>query len=431
MLSWNRVLPEARRINELNKNLDAADIISASYQSLYKKQGVEKAVDFLKSDKDGLLLDYVKAGMKPKEGYVPLNKHNLAIIDKRLLPTDGELLYVPKNFQHMLMGNEAVGFTEAKSFQNAFMNVLKDATEHFKHSVVIASARAYLVNYVGAYTAALRAGMKHSEIMASFREVDKYYKAMRSDINEFYKKATTGKSTADVEARLKANPLYQMKDNGLSMTMVHDYMSHTGNRSISHDLAETGLQKLYKFFGVDNKHPLKYKDILGLEDGTKGGEIASLIAARFDAYGKYTLAKKAIKDGKSVEQAVAEANSIFGDSNLIVPRIVQLMDNMVALPFMTWMFKVFSGNVKAMKENFTQSLGIYLMFKSLSALTGYNLNSGDSNQIPLSPIQAIDRYDVSRQIGNINPAHPMPYMEQGARLFEEGNPLSVLFSKNQ
>jgi hypothetical protein len=421
-ISYHKVLSERRRIDDLNKNMDAADILGASFQSTFKKDGVQKMISFIKSDTTESLLS-----TKPKDGYVPLSKHEIKLLPQELRDKQ---LFVPKQYKHMLIGNEAVGFTEKASLQNAFMNVMKDATSHFKHSVIIASARAYLVNYVGAITACLRQGMSIREIASAFKESNALYRSMRSDLKQYYKLLSRGEDTSVVEARLNNNLMFKMRQEGLSLTMVHDYLAHNGNRSVTHDFAEAALQKMFKAFGKDVQHPLALKDKLGLEDGTYGGEIASLIMGRIDAMGKFAIAKDLIKKGKPIDEAVNEANSIFGNSNKITPRIVQFADQMMFVPFGTWMYRVFAGNMKANKENMAQTLAIYTMFKYLSAKIGYNLNSGDSTQIPKNPVNAASRYSFGNQVGVLNAFHPLPYMEQFKKLYDTGNPMDVLFSRN-
>jgi hypothetical protein len=273
--------------------------------------------------------------------------------------------------------------------------------------------------------------MSIREIASAFKESNALYRSMRSDLKQYYKLLSRGEDTSAVEAKLNNNLMFKMRQEGLSLTMVHDYLAHSGNRSVTHDFAEAGIQKMFKAFGKDVHHPLGLKDKLGLEDGTYGGEIASLIMGRIDAMGRFAIAKDLIKKGKPMDEAVNDANSIFGNSNKITPRMVQFADQMMFVPFGTWMYRVFAGNMKANKENMAQALGTYTMFKYLSAKIGYNLSSGDSTQIPMNPANAASRYSFGNQVGVLNAFHPLPYMEQVKKLYDTGNPMDVLFSRNK
>lgn len=429
-LSYHKVLNEERRATELNKNYDAADILASTYQSILKKHGVNDLVKYIKEETGDTFISY-----KPKEGFVRMPQSEAVLLPKELRGEfkDGKYeIYLPKDLKHQLIGNQAIGYTERASLLNGFHRFMNDASSHFKHNVIITSFRSYFVNELGGWTAALRQGMSIGEIRGYLKELSGQTKQMRQLQNQYFQALTSGKDVTKIEAKLRSIPLVQMRDEGLSLTMIHDYMAHSGNRSVSHDLAETGLEKLYKFLGKEKQHPLATKDVLQLEDGTYGGEVASLIMSNIDARWRYVITKGLMdKKGHSMTEAVNLANSIFGNANKITPRIVQYADNMLIMPFGSWMFRVLAGNIKANKDNMAQALGIYTTMKALSAGTGYNLNSGDSTQIPLSGVNSAKRMGFDNIFNAANPFHEPLYVNQLLKAGSSRNPLDAILTPNR
>lgn len=429
-LSYHKVLNEERRATELNKNYDAADILASTYQSILKKHGVNDLVKYIKEETGDTFISY-----KPKDGFVRMPQSEAVLLPKELRGQfkDGKYeIYLPKDLKHQLIGNQAIGYTEKASLLNGFHRFMADASSHFKHNVIITSFRSYFVNELGGWTAALRQGMSIGEIRGYLKELEGQTKQMRQVQNQYFHALTSGKDVTKLEAKLRSIPLVKMRDEGLSLTMIHDYMAHSGNRSVSHDLAETGLEKLYKFLGKEKQHPLATKDVLQLEDGTYGGEVASLIMSNIDARWRYVITKGLMdKKGHSMTEAVNLANSIFGNANKITPRIVQYADNMLIMPFGSWIFRVLAGNIKANKDNMAQALGIYTTMKALSAGTGYNLNSGDSTQIPLSGVNSAKRMGFDNIFNAANPFHEPLYASQLIKAGSSQNPLDAILTPNR
>jgi len=428
------VLSEADRVNLLRKNFDAADIISSSYQSLYKKLGNRKLVEYLKSNEGKEILKYVKqptdgSAVVVPTGWSKLSDREIALLDRGIRPGKGQELLVPSDFKHMLIGNEAFGFTERASMQNLLHTVLRDATSHFKHQVIIANPAAYMVSFVSSITAAMREGVPFKQIIADFKEARKLYTELRKDVGELHIRQSKGLDTKAIEKKLDSNLLWKMMENGSGMTMIHDFRSFLGERSFSHSFVNDKLKILYNKMGQQKENPLWFKDLIGLEDGTRGGEIASKAMAQIDVMGRYTIVKDQLAKGKTIRQATEYADSLFGNSNKILPRVLQFVDSVPIMPFAGWAFRVFDGNVKAVKENFVESLGIYLILKSMSAMTGYNMDRGDAVTVPLAPIDTVNRFDAGRNFEQLNPFHPMPYMGTAEKLLTESNPLGLFYNK--
>lgn len=413
---YNRVLDEERRATELNKNYDASDILADSFQSLYKKSGTDYISNWLKND--GKDIFHIGSKDKPiPDGFTKLSDKEISLLPKELR---GEVVAVPADLKHVMMGNAAMGATEKASLQNVLHNVMREAGQHFKHNVVIANFNAYITNYVGGVASCLREGMTPMEIHRTFKEGNRLYTSMRSDINRMLYAETVGNKALSkkILTRLNDNPLWLMRNEGMAFTMIHDYLSHSGNRSMSHDMAETLLDKIQDGLG---RRILDRKDAYNLEDGTKGGELASLGMSKIDVMSRYSIAMKHLeKNGKSITdkdaltEAVNYSNSIFGNSNKVVPRIVQYLDDMSIVPFGSWMFRVLAGNMKANKENMAQTLGIYVTMKTLGAGMGmHKISNGDPTTIPMNPAKAINRFGQTNLVTDVlNPFHPPQYQVQ-------------------
>jgi hypothetical protein len=180
-----------------------------------------------------------------------------------------------------------------------------------------------------------------------------------------------GQDTKVLQNELEKSLLYKMEQAGLAInklevagddaTLLGQIISDiSGNTKIGNWIGNTGF--------------ITQKSWLG-NKAFKGFSV-------IDTTGRYTVAKSAMDNGKTIEEAVAEANGLYSDMGQMAPAFIELMDKYPFIPFMKWASLTMPRLLKLTKNNPVKAFSLGIIVYGFQIDTQLDFSS-------VNPLEAI------------------------------------------
>lgn len=285
-----------------------------------------------------------------KEGYRLIKDNEVSAMPKVV----GDSLagrYVREDYDKRLFGRDEVRLYSGSSHIGKVADrLLKNAVEHFKLNVVLKNpnshVNAILVNQMLGTMSGVNPAKLLKYQVEAFKEMDKVDKLM----SKMAILKASGKDFSAVEKELNKSLLYKLEQAGLAVNKLE-----VGGKSGS--------------FGN------KVVDNLYLSQDSKVGKNIYKAFGVYDTQGRYTIAKNALDNGKTIEEAVAEANGLYSDMNQMAPAIIEIADKYGLIPFAKWFSLTAPRLMKLAKENPAKAIALGISMYGLQVETNTNLST--------------------------------------------------------
>ena len=346
---------------ELGRTNNFARIMSGTSGSIERKIAQTKLIDKVsKMDLSKIM------SPTPKEGFVKLPLDRLAQLPHKI---QGKSLFVHKGMYNQLLGKKKISVSENSSKTVKMMDkVARELAKRFARNVVLGNIPSIMNAIATNFTMGMMKGVSPSKTMKnSIESMDLSNSIVK--LNDRISKLERVGRNADklIEERSK-NLLFKMQEAGLATGQVE------------------GLKNNSSFFDTVAKDKTGGMGVIGdimsnatLSSKSKMGKGVEKIFSTTDTAGRYSTAKENLDSGMTMEEAVLEANGLFGDTGQIAPDMVQFFNSYpVGAQFMTWATQTTPTILNVAKNNPTKAIAITM---GLWALKSYSENITENNEV--------------------------------------------------
>lgn len=302
----------------------------------------------------------------PKEGF-----RELAEDEAAMLPIDLKevIKYVNQEYAERLMGREE--FRIYKGDRQTFKvadRVWMDLVKRFKQNVVLKNTashmNAIIVNQSLGATVGLSPVKNAKYAIEASKQMEANLKIMKK--LALAKAEGRQKEVKSLQSKLEQSELWKMEQMGLSTNLLEGVR---GNNALINDI----LSKATKGY-LD-----RATNIALANQGSVIGDIFAKSFSHIDTQGRYALTKHFMSKGKSMEQAVKEANGLFGDMDKMAPAMIEAIDKYGMIPFMKWFSLTTPMLMKIVKNNPLKAMAVSIAMLYLS--DALNWNNASQNPI--------------------------------------------------
>jgi hypothetical protein len=176
--------------------------------------------------------------------------------------------------------------------------------------------------------------------------------------------------------------LYRMERAGLSTNRVEGVVG--GDDLLSSILEDHVPSPIFKLART-----------LNLNQKTTAGRATLRWFSNIDTMGRYSIVQKLVDDGMHINDAVKEANGLYGDMDKMVPPVIEMLDKYGFAPFLKWFTLTSPKLLQLTKNNPKKAIAVGVTTYMLGSDTNTNLNT-------VNPIEAlIDFADNTLHFGTI------------------------------
>lgn len=365
---------------ELGQSDDLSQIMGEMVRSTSEKLKsvglTSKMLQDLHSDKSLLF------SKEAKDGFVPLTKEQQALIPYDLRE---DMRFINPNFIDKLIGRKEIRLfanTESSQAVKIADRLLNNFGTMFKQNVVLKNP----ASYMNAMLVNQTLGMAQKANPVKYA---KYQKDAMVDILEMNKllekvtqlKATGKKIPKALSTKLESNLLYQMERKGLSTNKVEGVLGDGDLLgSITEDKLGQTVNTFFRYFNLNQK--------------TVGGKASLKAFTAIDTIGRYAMTKHLHLDKNiPIEEAVREANNLFGNMDKMVSPLIEKLDKYGIVPFAKWFSLTSPQLLKLSKDNPVTALVLGITLYMIGQESDRNLSS-------VNPIEAmIDFSEDSLYLG--------------------------------
>lgn len=390
---------------EAGKTMDLAEVLSETHRSILTKVKERNVIDKVLQDivdDDSLLYSST-----PKDGMIKLSIEQL-----NKLPFDlrSEMKYVNSELSTKLLGrdevrlyssggnnlksiSEFVGkklnknheyiFKESEQVLKIADRLLSNLGTAFKQNVVLKNPTSYVNSMLVNQTIGLSAGLSPKQLYKYQSKCISDLKEMNMLLDKLTKQKLTGeKLDKAMVNRLQNNMLYRMERAGLSTNRVEGVVG--GDDLLSSILEDHVPSPIFKLART-----------LNLNQKTTAGRATLRWFSNIDTMGRYSIVQKLVDDGMHINDAVKEANGLYGDMDKMVPPVIEMLDKYGFAPFLKWFTLTSPKLLQLTKNNPKKAIAVGVTTYMLGSETNTNLNT-------VNPIEAlIDFTDNTLPFGTI------------------------------
>jgi hypothetical protein len=165
-------------------------------------------------------------------------------------------------------------------------------------------------------------------------------------------------------------------DDDLLMTMVKEKVAR----------GDTSVFKVLQYLNLDQRTPI--------------GKQTIRMFSMIDTAGRYAVVNHRLAEGKSMAEAVKEANGLFGDMDRMVPPVIEMLDKYSFVPFVKWYTVTTPRLMKLTKDNPKKALALGVAIYITGQETDTNLSS-------VNPVEAAVDFAVDMP--------PIDFIEKSAK----------------
>ncbi|MCH9712836.1 MAG: hypothetical protein K0U20_09455 [Proteobacteria bacterium] len=371
-VAGDKIRYEAGKIDDLSEII--AETVRSTSEKLHEQGIIAKVLDELEGGKSNLF------SKEPKANFVEMTKEQKAMIPFHLRE---DFNYINPQFIDKLLGRKEVRlFANDESSQAVKIadRLLNNLGVMFKQNVVLKNPTSYLNAMLVNQTLGMAQKANPIKYAKYQKEAIRDLKEMKELVRRQTLRTSAGKKPDPrITKKLENNILYKMERAGLSTNKVEGVL---GDNDLLGSMLEDKLGKL--------SVPFKY---LNLNQKTIGGKVSLEAFSAIDTMGRYAMTKQLMSKGKSMEEAVREANNLFGNMDKMVPPLIEKLDKYGIVPFAKWFSLTSPQLLKLSKDNPVTALALGISLFILGQETDRNLSS-------VNPLEAmIDFAEDSAYLG--------------------------------
>jgi len=347
-----KIVDEETRV-KAGKTENLAETLSRTFETNSIKQAnrsnINETLSELATGKSELY------STKPQKGMVKLSKKEMGHLPQILKK---RLKYVNEDLKEQILGREEVRlFANDESHQAVQLadRLLKNLGTMFKQNVVLKNVPSYVNATVVNQTTALVHGVNPKDLAVWQKEAVSTMMELRAYETKVNQAQTKGKRVPKNTLSEEALLLQELEASGLSTNKLEGVV----------DSSKPLLQHMVG--SVTPKHVGTVANNILLNQGSLAGKAVNKVFTAIDTTGRYVIAKKELKNGKPMNEAVDTANGLFADMNRMVYPWIERMDSYLGLPFVKWASLSAPMALKVAKKNPVKAMammvGIYILSK--------------------------------------------------------------------
>lgn len=355
----SRVVADKELRDKAGRKQDFEEILLNTTASIDAKEASNRITKQISDEMDKEELIFSR---EAKKDFIELTKPQREQLPYALRE---KVRWVHKDFAPMALGRDEPRLTSRNEQVYKIVDrLLADVTKGFKQNVVIKNIASIKNSVAVSITLSLASGV-------SPLKIGKYGKMA---ITEMYNNdklrsqlavaRASGKSTKLIESQLNKSELYKMEQAGLATNKVEGV---AGDTTLLYSMLSRATRG--HLDGLTNT--------LLLNQGTKAGDALTKAFSYSDTLGRYIIAKSELDKGKTMQEAVLSADSLFGDMAQMAPALIDKIDKYGAIPFLKWFSETTPGLYKLTKENPIKVLGISAGYYLISETSGISMQSAN------------------------------------------------------
>lgn len=409
---YRKVSGDAIRV-EAGKTNDLAEVIAETHRSTLTKTKerdvIHKVLADLIADKSDLYSSV------PKDGMFKLSNEQL-----KRLPYDLRegMQYVNIELGDKLLGrNEVRLYNGDKEVYKMADRLLANLGTAFKQNVVLKNPVSYINSILVNQTIGLSAGVSPLKLYKYQAKAIRDLKEMNHALDILTKQKLSGqKLDKALVNKLENNMLYKMEKAGLSTNRVEGVVG-------GDDLLGSILEKHVP-------SPIfKLARLINLNQKTAGGKLTLRMFSNIDTMGRYTIVQDLVDKGMHINDAVKEANGLYGNMDKMVPPLVEMIDKYGFVPFLKWFTLTSPKLLQLTKNNPKKALAVGVTTYMLGSETNTNFSSVNpieamvdftEGSLPFGTFEKINKNGLFDTLGNRASSNVIPkYIKQ--------DPLTTLY----
>lgn len=363
-----RTMLDSETRDKLGRQHSLAKIVGATQASVHAKLKDRAVVDnVLHSMESGETQVFSK---EAKYGFVELTSEE---IERLPFELRGQVKHIHKDVKEMMVGREEVrlykGDNESlKVADRLFANL----GSMFKKNVTLKRPTSYINAALVNQTIGASVGISPKKLYAYQKQALADAKELKDLIQKENEYTAAGRIVPKHITKAKmANRLYQMERAGLSTNRVDGVLGDDDllMTMVKEKVAkgDTSVFKVLQYLNLDQRTPI--------------GKQTIRMFSMIDTAGRYAVVNHRLAEGKSMAEAVKEANGLFGDMDRMVPPVIEMLDKYSFMPFVKWYTVTTPRLMKLTKDNPKKALALGVAIYILGQETDTNLAS-------VNPIEA-------------------------------------------
>lgn len=324
----------------------------------------------------------------PKKGYRLIEDFEVSSMPKVVADSLAGR-YVLESHDKRLFGRDEIRLYNGTSQVGKIADrMLKETATMFKQNVVLKNVNSYLNAIMVNQMLGSMSGINPSKLLRYQKQAISEMKHTDLLKEKIAILEARGQSTKKLQEELEKSLLYKMEKTGLAINKLE----------VAGDDSTLIGQILSNMTGGFLDRPAN--EIFLTQKSFIGNKAFKVFGA-IDTQGRYTIAKNAMDNGKSLEEAVKEANGLFSDMGQMAPAFIEMMDKYPFIPFMKWFSLTVPRLMKLTKENPTKAFALGIAVYGLQFETNTNLstvnplesvvNFGD-DAVTLKYLESVDKY---------------------------------------
>jgi hypothetical protein len=280
--------------------------------------------------------------------------------------------YVLEAYDKRLFGRDEVRlYSGASQVGKIADRLLKETTTMFKQNVVVKNINSYLNATMVNQLLGTMSGINPAKLLKYQKQAIDEIKTTDALKEKIAVLEARGQSTKALQAELEKSLLYRLEKAGLAINKLE----------VAGDDATLMGTILSKYSG-DTDIGNWIGNNLAMTQKSWIGNKAFKLFGTIDTQGRYTIAKNAMDNGKTIEEAVKEANGLFSDMGQMSPAFIELMDKYPFIPFMKWASLTMPRLMRLTKENPVKAFALGIAVYGLQIET-------DTNLATVNPLESV------------------------------------------
>ena len=363
-----RKILSAEKKNEVGRSKNFSEILSKTTQSIDAKEVQQliskKIIDEIANKNEMFSQTF-------KEGYRPISEYEVRGLPKVLRETLAGR-YILEAYDKRLLGRDEVRMYSGTSQVGKIADrLLRETTTAFKQNNVLKNISSYVNATLVNQMLGSMSGVNPAKLLKYQTEAISEIKKVENIENRIAILKAQGKNTKKLQDILDKSLLYKMEQAGLAVNRLE--VAGGGNTLMGQMLSDV-FRNNDTLNKIANEVLLSEKSYIGSRAFKMFGVI--------DVQGRYTIAKNAMDNGKTLEVAVNEANGLFSDMSQIAPAFIEFIDKYPLIPFAKWFSLVTPRLMKLTKDNPVKAL--------LTGMTVWAIQEEtDTSMATVNPLESV------------------------------------------
>lgn len=337
-----RKVADAELKDKAGRSKSFSEILTKTTQSIDAKETQQLIA---KNIIDEMVKGNEMFSQTPKEGYRLIEDNEVSAMPKVV----GDSLagrYVLEAYDKRLFGRDEVRLYNGTSQVGKIADrLIKNTVMHFKQNVILKNPKSYVNATLVNQLLATSAGVNPVKLLKYQKQAIDEIKITDALKEKIAILKARGQNAETLEKELEKSLLYKMEQAGLAINKLE--VAGDDATLLGQIMSDMSFGKLDR---LGNEAYLSQKSVIG--------KPAFKLFSIIDTQGRYTIAKNAMDNGKTLEEAVQEANGLFSDMGQMAPAFIELMDKYPFIPFMKWASLTIPRLMKLTKENPVKALAL-------------------------------------------------------------------------